>query len=268
MGAIPLGIKSRLFVNQGVDYAGHQSTAFNILKGHKSLQGGTWVAETRFFWVVANKFRSSPQSNPPSFPLILALSKMLKQWTSIPHVSFVVRHGIFLQQAPVFVLKRLLAMMLFLVCDVILEHRHVRRTYRKGAIAGLPIERMQMGRLFFHRFGRFALQFAHENGDRFLAAKRTEDVRVIFNSADDQGGRAACLAGSGEVGVAVGAESFVDKERLSSFGGEDEVKIDLGERLRHGGDPGDCRRRILETQAVEFARGFSCAETCCATSLG
>ena len=57
---------------------------------------------------------------------------------------------------------------------------------------------------------------------------------VIFDTADEEGGRIEVLADPRKVGVGACAEVEIRQERLSMFRGEAHMYIDLDEGLGHG----------------------------------
>lgn len=63
-----------------------------------------------------------------------------QQWL-IPNIPFINRNTIFFAQPPKLILKRLLAMMLFLICDVCFDLLHVRGADGKRTIAIPPMKR-------------------------------------------------------------------------------------------------------------------------------
>src|SRR5262245_32204083 len=127
--------------------------------------------------------------------------------------------------------------MVFLVGDVAAEVANMARADGERAVAVLPMEVSQGGALGLQPLGRIALQFAHEVGDGEFAPEAAEDVNVVRDAADDERGRVEVAANPSEIGVRLGENGCGLEERLAVLGGEDEVEVDLSERLRHGAGP-------------------------------
>src|SRR5262249_34133858 len=120
-------------------------------------------------------------------------------------------------------------MMVFLIRDVPLEDLDISRADGKGTIAALPVEGTQLGRFGLQPLARLALQFADEDGNALIAREHTQDVKMICDAADDQRGRTARLAGSGEISVALVAQALVLQKSAASFGGEHDAHVDARE---------------------------------------
>src|SRR5262249_23662525 len=105
---------------------------------------------------------------------------------SIPHVPLVVFDLIFLQQAPEFVLIRFAAIMFFLVLDVALERRKVRRADRERAVPVLPVKCRQRGELIFDPNGRTLFEFLDEGRDIHRLRQAAGNMDMIVDAADFQ----------------------------------------------------------------------------------
>jgi hypothetical protein len=125
-------------------------------------------------------------------------------------------------------------MMFLLVLHIDNKRIEMIRADRKGSITVLPVEAREFGRLLLESLRRFSLQLANELGDRDGLTQSTQDVDMIFDAADPDRWGIEVAACSDQVSVSPLAQLAVLEERISVFGREDDVDVELGEGLRHG----------------------------------
>ena len=138
-----------------------------------------------------------------------------------------------IQERQILVLKRLLAVVFLLAGDVIAHRRYVGLRNGERAITGLPGERLEMRTLGFDPFrGRF-LGFLDDltQGDR--AAELEEDMDVVLDGIDEDGGTAEIGEHLGHVAVQ-GVADRVGDQGFAAFGAEDQMNVEAREGLRHG----------------------------------
>ncbi len=115
-----------------------------------------------------------------------AIHEAFFRWSSVPHVTFVVGDSVFGEEHPVFVLKGFGTVVFLLISDVREQGVEVGRPDRESAIAALPGEVAQFGRLCFQPFRRRGFQFLDERRERDGARKSNGDMDMIGNAANER----------------------------------------------------------------------------------
>jgi hypothetical protein len=103
-----------------------------------------------------------------------------------------------LEEGPVFVLKRLLAVVLLLGRDVLTHGGDIRLRDGKGPVSRLPREAGKFGALGFDPFGRGPFDLFHGVADRDGAAQFKEDVDVVGDGVDEDGRAVQVLQDGGQ----------------------------------------------------------------------
>jgi hypothetical protein len=135
------------------------------------------------------------------------------------------------------------------------------RANREASIPGLPVKGGCPFRLLFHPFGRFALEFPDQDSDLNRFAQTAEDMYVVFYPTDSYRWTFQVSASANQIGVQSTPERFVGQQRLAVFGRENQVQVNLSQRLRHDAAPG--MKLILEHASRNMA---ACPEKSSLTS--
>ena len=119
--------------------------------------------------------------------------------------------------------------MFFLIGDVLFQRFDVSGTDGERTVTVLPVKVGEVWAFLFAPFRGLPFQFADQHGHGVGAREAAEDVNVIRDAADDDGGGIEILTGAGEIGVQLGTHGRIGQKRLPIFRGVDEVQIDLRE---------------------------------------
>jgi hypothetical protein len=152
-----------------------------------------------------------------------------------PDEFLVVFDSVFSQKTQKFILKRLRPVMLLLILDVLLQAFHVRWAHRERTVSTLPLKCLKFRRVRLQPLRRIALEFANQVSHGDCLANLTENVHVVFDTAHNDRRRVLLSTYPGEVCVEGLPSFFVLKKRLSVVGRKHDVKMNLRERLSHGG---------------------------------
>jgi len=124
-------------------------------------------------------------------------------------------------------------MMLHLIRNVRLQISNMPRTDGKRPISCLPMKACHVGVLGLYPGRRITLQFAHQLRDRRLFSKPAQNVDVVFRAANDQRRRILISADAGEIGMCSLAQVGINQKWLAALRREDDVNVNLRERLAH-----------------------------------
>jgi hypothetical protein len=153
---------------------------------------------------------------------------------SIPHIPFVVLSIVLLQESAVFVLEALRPMMLLLCGDVAPELGDTILHGRKHAVSSLPVEIIKRSILALDPFRRLLLEALEKIRGRDRPSETTEDVDVIFDSSDDQGGRLQIPTSSTKIRVQLIPKGAITQEGDAVLRGEHDMGTGVSKGLRHG----------------------------------
>ena len=126
------------------------------------------------------------------------------------------------------VLERNLAVMLFLVRDVVADSGNLRGADREDAVAVLPGEVGEGRGCRFEPDGGTSFRLFHDVGCGASAGERGEDMDVVGDAADDDGLAIESGENAAELGVEFGAEIAVVHIRATVLRGEDGVDKNFG----------------------------------------
>ena len=129
--------------------------------------------------------------------------------------------------------------MFFLVGDVRLERRHVRRADRERTVASLPMKTAEAGTVVFDPFRRLLLQVADECGNGDGGSQPAKRMDMVFNAANCQRGGIQTFASAAKVTMESIAQCLTFQKRSSLFRGKHNVHVDLNQGLRHGRADGE-----------------------------
>jgi hypothetical protein len=136
-------------------------------------------------------------------------------------------------EPPEFVLVGSLAVVLFLVLDVMKQVRPLGLADRERAITSLP---MEIGILAPHRldpFGGTCLEFPNHFLDRVVAGEVAENVHMVFDSIDQNRMAIEVLEDLSLQRVHFFSMPRVLKPNSSIFRAVDEMDQNIGKSLRH-----------------------------------
>lgn len=137
-------------------------------------------------------------------------------------------------------------MVFHLAGDVFLGRRQMRRTQRKRSVSVLPREAATAGQLLLRPLRGLALEFSNQRRDVERSSQTTKYVNVILRPPDADRRAFLLLANSCQISVDAAAIGVAPKPRGARLRRENHMKIDLGERLRHGSSrSSDIERRRL-----------------------
>lgn len=154
---------------------------------------------------------------------------------SIPHISFVAFHAIFLHERPHLPLEITPPVMRLLGIDVTDQRIHIRWPNGKRRIPFLPCEFRQTGRLGLEPFGGRGLQLSHQLRDRRRPRQANGEMNVVCDTAHAIAFASGIPRHRREVGMKIGAGSIVQRGR-AALRAEDHMNQNKRERLRHGGN--------------------------------
>ena len=131
-----------------------------------------------------------------------------------------------------FLLKRNLAMMFFLIGDVMFNFRQARMAHAERAISDLPRERFLVRKILVNPAGGIRLQLAHQIGQRMFGRQRRKNVDVIRRSVDDE--RFAIVRADDAAEIGEKARFQIRVEQWPPvFRAENDVRQQVGEGVRH-----------------------------------
>ena len=107
----------------------------------------------------------------------------------------------FPQKTPVLLLKTSLAMMTFLLTDVVPHNLNLRGIHRKGSIPGLPLKRLQIMPLAFQPPAGIRFENGDPTGHRDCPRQNKKDMNMILHPANFQRATALVSQNSAKVGV-------------------------------------------------------------------
>ncbi len=172
---------------------------------------------------------------------------------SIPQISLIAFHTIFLEERTEFLLKRHLPVVRFLPVDVSNQRLQVSWPNRERSITSLPSKLRQPGRLSFEPFGRGRLQLFHQLRYIRRACQSNGKMYVVRN-APHAITLALRIAGNGsKIGVKPRPHRIIENG-LSIFCAENNVNQNKRERLRHRVD---YRAGIQPSYLVRATRTFT-----------
>ena len=119
------------------------------------------------------------------------------------------------------------------------------RADRERAVPQLPTKLIQPSTVLFHPLRGVAFEVPNQIGQGTRFRQSTESMHMVLDTADLQGGTPESLKGSRHVGIQFLAKLRVAKKGSTVFGREDNVQVNLGQRLRN-----DCEPRM--TGVVEY----------------
>jgi len=151
---------------------------------------------------------------------------------SIPDVLLVEFDSVLFQQGQEFLLKRHFVVVLVLIEDVFLHGLIVGLTYGKGTVSRLPVEVSQVGRLGLYPFGRALLHLLDHVGEGSFSRQGEEQVRVVGDAVDLDGGGFELVEDAAHIGVE-GRADFGRDGRPALFGAEGQVGDEFRQRLGH-----------------------------------
>ncbi len=142
---------------------------------------------------------------------------------SVPNVTLVDLHAVLATQRAKLVLKRHLAMMLFLRRDIIANLFDIRLANGERAVSALPVKVPVTWSLFLHPFRRTLLRFFHKPRDGDSAGQIAQDVNVILDAVDEDGFASDVLHHARHVSVQAGAEFRVFEKWNAVLRAEDDM---------------------------------------------
>jgi hypothetical protein len=78
-------------------------------------------------------------------------------------------------------------------------------------------------------------QFLHPSGLRDGAPEAREQMHMVLHAADEDGRTIELFGDAAEIRMERVARGFVAQQRTAVFGGENEMNVNGGKGLRHGG---------------------------------
>ena len=154
---------------------------------------------------------------------------------SFPQVAFVAFHSIFLEECAEFLLKILLSMMHFLGIDVMDQGIQVRWPNGERAIASLPRELRQGGRLRLEPFRGGAFEVLHQLRHGRHAGQANGEMNVIRDASYAIAFTFGVASDGGKIGVKRGTHRSVENG-CAVFCAEDHMDKDKRERSWHRSD--------------------------------
>jgi hypothetical protein len=125
----------------------------------------------------------------------------------------------------------------FLISDVLDERIDVTGTDRERSVTVLPVKRRKVRALILQPQRRFALEFLDQVGDRSRSPELTENMNMVRNPTDAQHWAVEQFAHTAQHAMTFVANGHVVEKWLALFRGENDMQVNLRERLRHGMAP-------------------------------
>lgn len=182
--------------------------------------------------------RSAPTAHPiPAWgeapcPEVRNAQGLKARLISVPQISFIAFHSVFLEKCTEFILKRLLAVMYLLGIDVVDQRTQVRWPYRERAVTSLPRELRQIRRLGLKPFRRRGLQQFHQVSDVCRSRQTNRDVNMVRNSPDTIAFTFGIAGDCSKICVKRRTHGSIEN-RVSIFRTEDHMDQNKRERLGH-----------------------------------
>src|SRR5260370_20185958 len=154
---------------------------------------------------------------------------------SIPQIPFIEFNSIFVQKCAKFFLKRLLAVIELLRVDITAQRIQSRRPDGERAIASLPRELRQIGRLGLEPFGRGGFELFHQFRYVRRAGQTNGEMNVVRNTPYAIAFAFGVACDGGKIGVERGTHRSV-KDRRAIFCAEDHMDQEKREGLWHRED--------------------------------
>lgn len=151
----------------------------------------------------------------------------------LPDISLVVFNVVLPQKTQELILKRFRAVMFLLIADVLLQTFQMRRTHRKSPVSSLPLECLKLWRQLLQPLRRIAFGFTNKVCHRDRPAELTKNVNVVFRAAHDDRWRILLATCSHKIRVQCLANVLVLQKRFPFASRENNVQVNLGERLSH-----------------------------------
>jgi hypothetical protein len=108
------------------------------------------------------------------------------------------------------------------------------RAHGKCAVALLPMEVVQCRSFQFDPVRTITFQIANQTRDIVRLGQPAKNMNMVGDAANQQGWRILVFADAREVSKHAGTEFGVNEKWLTVFCGEDDMCVDLHERLGHG----------------------------------
>ncbi|MDA1275840.1 MAG: hypothetical protein O2960_17635 [Verrucomicrobia bacterium] len=125
----------------------------------------------------------------------------------------------------------------------------------------MPLEVCVIATAFLQPEVRDALQFLHPFGLREGATEAREQMDVVFHAAAEDGRAIELFGDAAEIRVERVARGFVSQERAAVLGGEDQMNVNGGKGLWHGGRMVN-RGGVCERESVRDGRGVQSQRDC------
>lgn len=142
---------------------------------------------------------------------------------SFPQIALFVFDAMLLQQREELFLESHLAVVRLLILNVDHNLIHLRNAHAERAIFGLPGKERLIGKGVMHPLGRAAFDELHGLGDRHGRRQREQQVDVVFDTSDAEGGNTILACDATEVRPKPGTKLRGD-ERQAVLGAEDTVR--------------------------------------------
>jgi hypothetical protein len=120
-----------------------------------------------------------------------------------------------------------------LIGDVETQGPDMSRADGKRSVAVLPMKIRQLAVFGFDPLRGLPFELAQQFRNGTFPREPAENVNVVVRAAHREGRGIQVSASAAQVAMKLVAKGFILKIFFAAFGGEDDVKIDLGEGLSH-----------------------------------
>ena len=118
-------------------------------------------------------------------------------------------------------------------------------------VAALPFEVGVIATAFLQPEVRDAFQFLHPFGLRDGASESREQMDVVFHAADEDGRAIELFGDAAKILLERVARGFVAQERSTVFGGKDQMNVNGGKGLWHGGGCQNRKRCVHQREKAQ-----------------